>query len=142
MAPPSEIDLFLQLSEVLTGAGDLDANLAGEYLARLRKEYPKEVSDLVAAFSEIASVAGPHAYNFVDDVRSKIVENARLALIVQHVITIWYTAQFTGPDGKLRGADTPEQFYAGLLWSVIHAHAPTHPTEPFGSWHDYPKEER
>src|SRR5207245_7392606 len=141
MAPRTEADLFLQLSEVLAGVENLDSSLGSQYLARLKEQYPKEVSDLLGAFSRIVSAPDPDTHKFlVSDVKSQIVENAKLAPIAQQVIIVWYTAQFAGPDGKLLGG-TQEQFYAGLLWSVIHAHAPTHPTEPFGSWHHHPKEE-
>ena len=127
------VDRFLQLSKVLTGAADLDNDLAAAYLKRLRDEYPSQVADTLTAFAAIAQDE-----NLVFEVKRRIVEDKALGPLAHEIIAIWYTSEFVGADGKPKTGKQSE-FYSGLLWQVIRAHAPTNSTLGTGRWKNPPK---
>ena len=127
------VDRFLQLSKVLTGAADLDNDLAAAYLKRLRDEYPSQVADTLTAFAAIAQDE-----NLVFEVKRRIVEDKALGPLAHEIIAIWYTSEFVGADGKPKTGKQSE-FYSGLLWQVIRAHAPTNSTLEYGDWKNPPK---
>ena len=145
MAQPSELVLFVALSKVLTGEKKLDKTLADQYLQRLKAQSPTSMQKILDEFSKIAD--DPF---LTFEVKRRIVETKQagkedLPLMAQQIIRIWYTSEFfpLGPDGKLiLGPDgkpvpsggTQKQFYDGLLWRVIQAHAPTHSTQKYGYW--------
>ena len=140
MPATPDVENFARLSEVLTGAAPLDRGLAALYLDRLRGAYPKEMADLLVAFAAILAAPDPDGHKFlVSDVKGQIVEERtkKFAVIVPQIITLWYAAEFTGPDGKLLGG-TQEEFYGGLLWKTLHAQAPTHSTLQYGYWASHP----
>jgi hypothetical protein len=127
-----DIDRFLALSIVLTGTANLDPTLAEAYLGRLRAEYPVPVTDVLTAFAAIEKDE-----HLVFEVKRRIVEdktpNSALHALAQKIIFIWYTSEFVGADGKPK-TGTQEQFYSGLLWNVIRAHAPTNSKLKYGDW--------
>jgi hypothetical protein len=126
-----DIDRFVQLSKVLTGASDLDSAMAEVYLGRLRAEYPAPVADVLKTFEAIENEE-----HRVFEVKRRIVEDkgpGNLGSIAQKIIFVWYTSEFVGADGKPK-TGTQEQFYRGLLWNVIRAHAPTNSKLKYGEW--------
>ena len=131
-----DIDRFVQLSKVLTGAPSLDPAMAEAYLGRLRAEYPAPVTDVLAAFAAIEKDQNP-----VFEVKRRIVEDKALGSLAQKIIAIWYTSEFVGPDGKTNGG-TQAQYYHGLLWKVILAHAPTDSKQDYGYWAKAPNAEK
>ena len=141
MPQATELASFIALSKILTAEKKLDKTLAGQYLDRLKARYPAQMQDLLTAYGTIAT----DKY-VVFELKRRIMDNANLLPIAQQVIRIWYTAEFVlpgpdgkpSPDGKAEGG-TQEQFYAGLLWKVIQAHAPTHSTQNYGYWKTPPK---
>ncbi|MGH9837599.1 MAG: sugar dehydrogenase complex small subunit [Blastocatellia bacterium] len=135
MKQPTEADLFLSLSEVLTGEDELDEKLSLEYLKRLKDQYPAQMFDLLKVFGEIAD----DEY-LAFEVRRRILDDAKLLPMAQQVINIWYTAEFVGADGNPK-AGTQKQFYSGLLWKIIQAHPPSHSTQPYGYWTTAPEAE-
>ena len=127
-----DIDRFIQLSKVLTGAPSLDPAMAEAYLGRLRVEYPAPVTDVLAAFAAIEKDQNP-----VFEVKRRIVEDKALGSLAQKIIAIWYTSEFVGADNKPK-TGTQAQFYSGLLWQVIGAHAPTNSKLNYGDWRNPP----
>jgi hypothetical protein len=127
-----DIDRFVQLSKVLTGAPSLDPAMAEAYLGRLRVEYPAPVTDVLAAFAAIEKNE-----HLVYEVKRRIVDDKALASLAQKIIFIWYTSEFVGADNKPK-AGTQQQFYSGLLWQVIGAHAPTNSKLNYGDWRNPP----
>lgn len=142
MPQPTELDSFIALSKVLTGEKKLDKVLADQYLQRLKAVYPAPMQDVLKAFGDIA--ADQH---LVFEVKRRIAENAVLAPCVQQIIRVWFTSEFSGPgpdgkpDSKLGKPDTgtQKQYYSGLIWKVVQAHAPTHSKENYGYWATPPK---
>jgi hypothetical protein len=127
-----DIDRFVQLSNVLTGAPKLDPTLAEAYLGRLRAEYASQVTDVLTAFAAIEKDE-----HLVFEVKRRIVEDKALGALAQKIIAIWYTSEFVGADGKPKTGKQAE-FYSGLLWQVIRAHAPTNSKLNYGDWKNPP----
>jgi hypothetical protein len=125
---------FFGLSRVLTGQSELDEGLASQYFDRLHAAYPSELDALVTAFANIADELGVAAR-----LKELLDGDPGLAKIARQVITVWFTSQFTRPDGRL-DAGTAEQWKSGLLWPVIHAPAPAAVPGPYGYWADRPVE--
>jgi hypothetical protein len=136
-----DIDRFLALSTVLTGTAKLDPTLAEAYLARLRDAFPAPpappvppappaptMADVLTAFAAVEKDE-----HLVFEVKRRIVEDKVLGALAQKIIFIWYTSEFVGADGKPK-TGTQEQFYSGLLWKVIRAHAPTNSKLKYGDW--------
>jgi hypothetical protein len=128
----ADIDRFAQLSKVLTGAANLDPATAEAYLGRLRAEYPAQVNDVLTAFAAIEKDE-----HLIFEVKRRVVEDKVLGSLAQKIIAIWYTSEFVGADGKPK-TGTQEQFYGGLLWNVIRAHAPTNSKLNYGEWKNPP----
>jgi hypothetical protein len=128
-----DIDRFVQLSKVLTGARRLDPATAESYLGRLRVEYPAPVTDVLAAFAAIEQDE-----HLVYEVKRRMVDDKSLGSLAQKIIAIWYTSEFVGADGKPK-TGTQAQFYSGLLWQVIRAHAPTNSKLNYGDWRNPPE---
>ena len=126
--PSPELDQFLALSQILTGEFKLNQGLATGYLQRLKDKYPTQMQNILTAFGKIA--ADEHA---IFEVKRRIVGDSNLQPLAQQIIHIWYTAEFVGPDGKAAGG-TQDQYYHGLLWDAILAHAPTNSKEEYGYW--------
>lgn len=144
MSPPTELDSFLALSKVLTGASKLDKTLAAQYLQRLQTANADVMQQVLNEFRKIADDS------YLDfEVKRRIVETKEkgketLPLMAQQIIRLWYTAEFfpIGPDGKLVAnalAGTQKQYYRGLLWQVIQAHAPTNSKKKYGYWTEKPR---
>jgi hypothetical protein len=125
---------FLGLSRVLTGEEGLDEDIASQYFDRLHAAYPSELDALVAGFAAIAGGLGVAAR-----LKELLDADPTLAKIARQIITVWFTSQFTRPDGS-SDAGTAEQWKSGLLWPVIHAPAPAAVPGPYGYWANRPVE--
>jgi hypothetical protein len=134
MSPGTELEQFTALSEILTGEKKVDKTLAGQYLSRLKTQYPTQMGALLNIFGGCAGDKYP-----LFEVRRRIVDDKTLGPLAQQIIAIWYTAEFVGPDGKTANPGTQAQFYRGFLWHVIKAHPPTHSTLKYGYWTKPPK---
>jgi len=153
MNQSSELDAFTALSKILTGEEELDPTLAEQYLARLKEHNSVELQNILAEFSLIAN--DPYR---VFEVKRRIVETKEkgkegLPAMAQRIIRIWFTAEFSTPEldatgkpvldsaGKPKEAffgGTQTQYYRGLLWTVIQAHAPTNSQQEYGYWINKP----
>ena len=132
MAQSTELDMFLALSKILTGEEELDLTLANQYLQRLKEQYPTQMQALLNTFGDLA--ADPYA---TFEVKRRSIDNKDLQPLNQQVISIWYTSEFVGADKNAKPG-TRDQYYSGLLWKVIGAHAPAHSRQPYGYWAERP----
>jgi len=111
--------------------------LAGEYLQRVKAQNAAQLQKILDEFSKIAD--DPHV---VFEVKRRIMETKEtgkedLPPMAQQIIRLWYTSEFfpLGPDGKpgpTASGGTQKEYYSGLLWKVIQAHAPTNSTHKYG----------
>lgn len=151
------LDDFIALSSILIGERNLDPELARKYLDRLLAvtvsgdPMPKRVEALLDAFREIRKGGG----DLEEGVRQQIMNNEMLLPIARQIIYLWYTSAFlvrsVKPDmivnletGRPDTSTTlqfgsPEQYFRGLIWSVIRAHPPALSGGYFGYWR-YPPE--
>jgi hypothetical protein len=133
----TDLELFAQLSEILTGERKLDRKLAGSYLNRLRDKYPVDIGNLLTTFGPVAG--DKHR---VFEVKRRILDNDKLRPVAQEVIFAWYTSEFVAKQADGTATPVPgtqDEFYRGLLWKVIGAHPPTHTTMNYGYWTKPPK---
>jgi hypothetical protein len=130
----NELEMFTALSRVLTGVEELDAALAESYLRRLKERHPIPMQNLLTAFTGIAQDE-----HLIFEVKRRIVDNKDLQPVVSQVIRAWYTSEFLDECGTPRPGSQRE-FYGGLLWSVIKAHAPTGSRLNYGDWQKPPAE--
>jgi hypothetical protein len=123
---------FLELSRVLTGESELDPKLGGEYQDRLQAAYPAEFESLLAAFSSLDSGGDMAA-----QLKERLDGDSASARLAREVMAIWFTSQFTQPDGR-PSAGTAEQWKSGLLWKVIDAPVPAAVPGEYGYWAEKP----
>lgn len=148
---------FIALSSILIGTRNPDRELAQEYLDRLLAvpvggdPMLKRVEALLNIFREIRDGGG----DLEEGVRQRIINNDAVSPIARQIIYLWYTSAFlvrsvkpdtavnldTGrPDTSTTlQFGTPEQYFRGLMWSVIRAHPPALSGGYFGYWR-YPPE--
>jgi Membrane bound FAD containing D-sorbitol dehydrogenase len=121
---------FLALSQLLTGDHKLKPKLAEEYEKRLRKHYDTELTALLTKFDPL-----PESERTEEKLLKFLNQDKESARMARHVIALWYTAQFTAPDGRADSPKTEEQYESSLLWQVIKAHPPGHTNNPeYGHW--------
>ena len=131
------LDDFISLSTVLTGEQSLDRGLAEKYMQRVSNgPFGDKLNDLLKVFREIVAAGG----DLVEEVRQRIMNDPTLGLLAGQVIIIWYTSALPSENGqKWDFPDDPDQYFSGLVWSVIHAHPPGLSGGYFGHW-KYPPE--
>jgi Membrane bound FAD containing D-sorbitol dehydrogenase len=123
---------FVELSQVLTGETELDSKLAGGYHDRLMAAYPSQLEKLLAAFSGMDEEGDRGAW-----LKEHLDADPDGARVARETIAIWFTSQFTLPDGR-PSAGTAEQWKSGLLWKLIDAPAPAAVPGEYGYWAEKP----
>ena len=138
------LETFIALSGAMTGVTPLDRHLANEYMERYatHPQLSKNLDLLVKAYRSI-----PGTPPTDDDIKQKIVMSTDPAVRAgaKQLIYLWYISAFfipldltPGPKPPLQDDPTdtrkkvwvygtPEQYERGLVWQVIHAHAPMTP---------------
>ncbi|MCY0929454.1 sugar dehydrogenase complex small subunit [Streptomyces sp. H27-H1] len=126
---------FVALSELLIGEPSLDTSLADAYRGRLTGAYPADLPRLLDAYRAAATQPDPAAA-----LTAALNADTALARVCRETITVWYTAQFTRPDGSQDAPGTPAQYRSGLVWQVIQAHPISAAPVPggYGSWSQHP----
>jgi hypothetical protein len=137
--PPAELEEFVALSRILTGVDSLDPALAGQYLDRLLSS-PLEPSVrlILERFRILKSGATLAAH-----VQKKIVGDAALRPTVCQIVLLWYTSALRdnqSPAISLRYG-TQEEYFSGLAWHIMGAHAPGLSGGYFGHWRYRPDNE-
>jgi hypothetical protein len=139
---------FIELSEALTGASNLDRHLASQYLERFaaHPQLTKALPLLIKAYQGITPGSRPSP----DDVQRVIMNDkdasgaeTPVALAAKQVIYVWYVSAFFLPRSDTPAVrvwfyGTPEQYARALLWSVIQAHAPMTSGGPPDHWASAP----
>ncbi|SRR6266511_1730463 len=133
MAATGDLQAFTALSEVLTGEDDLDAVVAEEYLKRFETAYPQDSAKLLAAFSAVRG-----SPDLTGRLGKVLREDQTLGQAARRLITLWYTAELKGADGKQLGPETERQYQSALLYRVIGAPAPGFTKAGYGYWQTKP----
>jgi hypothetical protein len=141
---------YIELSETLTGASNLDRHLASQYLERFaaQPQLTKALPLLIKAYQGITPGSRPSH----DDVQRVIMNDkdasgaeTPVAMAAKQAIYLWYVSAFFLPRSdteippvRVWFYGTPEQYSRALLWSAIHAHAPMTPGGPPEHWANPP----
>jgi len=126
---------FKTISEIATGVDNLDASIANAYEARISEAFPKSFDSFMKDAANIP--AGPGAEATLSDLLKAGSPHLDVA---RQIIQIWYTSQFSRPDGSVDPPQSEDQFKSALLWRVIGAVAPAYSDRPYGYWKDKPAE--
>ena len=133
-AKNSRLEGFVRLSQVLT-ASSLDSELAAAYFQILRQATGTLVETLVRRFEELVE----EGCDPIVAVRDEIFSDQVLSPIAKSVVLLWYTGGIQNPESTDWVVQSPEQYYAGMVWEAIGAHPPTLSNGYFGHW-KYPPE--
>jgi hypothetical protein len=149
-ATDKRADLFLRLSELLTGFGGIDllgTGLAGSYLRVVDDILPPGVLDeLLAAFARL-----PAGLDRGAAVKTTILANRKLGPVARNVILMWYRGTWTRLPDEWRSAygtsplDTDhvvsaEAYRSGLQWVAAGAHPAGALQQGYGAWASAPNE--
>jgi len=152
LSDPALFRTFMQLSETLTGVRPLDEHIGRKYLERFARhpQLTAVLPPLVQTYRAIAPGGAPPPDAVVDQ---RIMQNSTLRAGAEQVIFVWYLSAFyvppppdptkpSPPPGTPPKSvwiyGSPEEYGAGLIWSLIRAHAPMTPGGPPGYWADPP----
>ena len=149
------LESFIGVSKSLTGLTDLDRHIANQYMERFatHPQLTKNLDLLIRAYRAIPATPGEN------DVKQSIWMSSDPAVRAgaKQLIYLWYISAFyiplditAGPKPALQDdpADTrkkiwvygtPEQYGRGMIWQVIHAHAPMTPGGPRRYWASKPQ---
>ena len=141
-----KIELFIELSQVLTGQTRLDSKLASEYYDRIKAQFKTPLKGLLSGFEEFSAKDRAN----IENVSNELLSDDDLAAVAKEITMLWYMAGFQIPregefddEGnqkfKQLGPETPEQNFQALIWPTIHAHPLGLSGGYFGYWH-YPPE--
>jgi len=133
------LDDFLALSSILTGVGDLDPALGRHYLDRLKSTpFAPAILEILRRFHEFQP--GP---TLADEVTQQLVSDDNLRPTLTQVVLLWYTSAMHDNDGMpatLRYG-TQDEYFSGLGWRILGAHAPGLSGGYFGHWRYRPENE-
>jgi len=153
---PALFRTFLRLSESLTGIAPLDEHIGHKYLQRFAShpQLTAVLPQLIQAYRAIAPGTTPPPDALVEQ---RIMQDATLRFGAEQIIFVWYLSAFYlpppppkpdplkpppppsgSPPKSVWIYGSPEEYGAGLIWSLIHAHAPMTPGGPPGYWADPP----
>lgn len=132
--------LFLELSEKLTGVTRLPPDLAGEYEERLRQEgMSKELDLLLQAYETLGDAARLDQKSLA----TALFGDSGLRTVAQQLIILWYSSALVenlGQAGSPRlKFGKPQHHFRSLLWEVIEAHPPALSGGYFGYWRYAPE---
>jgi hypothetical protein len=131
---------FIALSGVLTGNKELDRTIAQQYLLKISADvHGHKLGDLLRTFREIKAAGG----DVVKGISQRIMNDETLGPLAQQIIVLWYTSALHRKDNKGNDvwdfSNDPNEYFSGLIWSVIHAHPLGLSGGYFGHW-KYPPE--
>ncbi len=132
----SDEDIFLQISQELTGVINLDRDIATTYYHLLEMKFGIHMDELLGIYKEV--MGQPDVLN---QLISHIENNVPVLHVAKQIARLWYVSQFmesSDPANKV-------QFYGGhwkegLLWEIIRAHSPAYTNHPdeLGYWKFHP----
>jgi len=130
---------FLALSRILTGVENLEEELGRQYLDRLTSTpYEPFLRQILERFQKMRDDE-----TLADRVKQQILGEDTLRPTVCQVILLWYTSAMQDnldTPGVLRYG-TQEEYFSGVGWAVIGAHAPGLSGGYFGHWRYRPDNE-
>lgn len=150
--PPNPLDVFLDLSVVLTGfdlADLLATGMGRRYLDEvLTNAGPTATGGLLQAFTEITGEHPVRDSGFLDAVAARIM--GPFGPLAQNVIAMWYLGRWNQLPGSWRttygafASDqdhiiSPEAYVEGLVWKAIDSHPRSAKAPGFGTWVFPPK---
>jgi hypothetical protein len=124
-AVPIDLQAFIDLSRVLTGVDDIEADLAAQYLQRCadNPEVSSQLQALVQALSLLKGDRRAVERGFRDKMNAEGVESTFFGAAEQ-IIYLWYIGAFFRKKDPAK-ADRywdyglPEHYFRGKVWSVI-----------------------
>jgi len=150
------LESFIGLSKSLTGITDLERHLANQYLERFatHPQLSKNLDLLIRAYRAI-----PGGSPGEKEIQQSIWKSSDSAVRAgaKQLVYLWYISAFyiplditPGPKPPLQDdpADTrkriwvygtPEQYGRGMIWQVMHAHAPMTPGGARRYWASRPE---
>jgi hypothetical protein len=137
--PRALLDEFVALSRIVTGVDSLDLALASQYLDRLLSS-PLEpsVRQILKRFGILKAGS-----TLANQVQKKIVDDDALRPTVCQIVLLWYTSALRdnqSPAITLRYG-TQDEYFSGLAWGIMGAHAPGLSGGYFGHWRYRPDNE-
>ena len=138
------IDLFLELSQILTGEDQLNRELAAAYHERIQQTFGETLDALLKAYDERADEID------TTEAVGQLVRDDQLGIVAREITMLWYVTRFQVPiPGQLddqgrqkfeeQGPKRPEHNFQALIWPTIRAHPLGLSGGYFGYWH-YPPE--
>jgi hypothetical protein len=130
---------FLALSAVLTGVENLDPTLGRLYLDRLNSTpFASSLRDILRLFQGLEPGS-----TLADQVRQQLVSSDDLRPAITQIVLLWYTSAMHDNDGIPANFryGTQEEYFSGLAWQIVGAHAPGLSGGYFGHWHYRPENE-
>ncbi|MCG6495522.1 sorbitol dehydrogenase family protein [Kitasatospora sp. A2-31] len=130
---------FLDLTRLLTAEPAPDPAIGEAYRQRLASAFPHDLPRLLDAHRKAVTQPDPAAA-----LQSALDADSGLARVARETIAIWFTAEFTRPDGAIDPPGSAEQYQSGLIWQVIRAHPISHapelppPLGGYGYWARHP----
>ena len=143
-SPPTSVFAdFLALSRILTGVDNLDADLGRQYLDRLNSSpFNLFLDQILKRFRELK-----HKPDVADEVKKQIVAIDSLRPTVCQIVLLWYTSTVQDnlgmepPAAPVMRFGSQEEYFSGLLWTIIGAHPPGLSGGYFGHWRYRPDNE-
>jgi Membrane bound FAD containing D-sorbitol dehydrogenase len=133
------LDDFLALSAILTGVEELDAGLGRRYLDRISSTpFAPSLREILRRFNALEP-----GQTRADKVRQEIISNDELRPAIIQIVLLWYTSAMHDNDGmpaNLRYG-TQDEYFSGLGWRILGAHAPGLSGGYFGHWRYRPENE-
>ena len=133
-AAAARLEVFIRLSELLTGYVELDRELAEAYFVRSADHLKPVFDQLLEQFHNLESPGRDPT----ERVRTDILAHPSLGPPARTLLMLWFTGGFLLPEQTWQMASA-EQYYRALMWDAIGAHPPTLSNGYFGHW-KYPVE--
>jgi Membrane bound FAD containing D-sorbitol dehydrogenase len=137
-------DIFLQLSQLLTGVDKLDPNLAKEYYHEyLQQRFGIYLDELMGIYQRVVAAAEQKPLDqkkVLEEVLGCIKKDSQVLHVAKQVVRIWYISQFKeSSDPSINTEVYAGHWREGILWNIIKAHAPAYSDKPHGYWADPPE---
>jgi Membrane bound FAD containing D-sorbitol dehydrogenase len=131
---------FIEISRILTGVEALDAKLGNQYLDRLTKSpFDPFLREILHRFRGLKGSA-----DLAAQVKAQIVAQDTLRPTIGQIILLWYTSAMQDappPSSSPMHYGTQEEYFSGLVWSILGAHVPGLSGGYFGHWRYPPDNE-
>jgi hypothetical protein len=137
------LDDFISISRILTGVDNLSAESGCRYLDRLNSSpFSPFLSQILKRFHGLKD-----KLDVIDQVKKQIVADDSLRPTVCQIILLWYTSTvqdnlgMNPPIAPIMRFGTEEEYFSGLVWTIIGAHPPGLSGGYFGHWRYRPENE-